>query len=418
MIENNRRSARKRRVINKKKFVFSSFILLAIIIGAVVFAGKLLENSNKKDVDIYNENIAQTSVKQIKEEKPVKNELTLVAGGDLLIHDTVFKAAMTSNTSYDFTPMFSEVKHFFEEADIGIINLEVPVAGNIYAPSNYPNFNSPVELLDAVKDMGIEVVSTANNHALDKGLTGLNETIKNARARELNVVGTYDSEDTKPIIMDKNDIKIGIASYTYGTNGIKIPNSAPYCVNIIDKDKMLSDINYMKEKQVDFIVFCMHFGQEYQLEQNTAQEDLVKFLVENGVDVVFGSHPHVPQPYKIIETTDEEGNIRKSFVIYSLGNFISNQVDYYTKLGGIATVKLSKEGNIKTLESYNVTPIYTYLKTISGKKTFKVVPLEKAIYEYDNKNIDTYSESEITTFKKLFNDTSSIYEKYSVSEEN
>jgi len=397
---------RKKYKVNYSKLVISITVILLVILGTVFGISKAFNND--KDIDIYADGENKIEEEIVKE--PEEYKLTISAGGDLLIHDTVFKSVKNADGTYNFDPIFADIKYVFEESDVSMINLEVPVAGNIYPPSNYPNFNSPVELLDGVKNMGVDIISTANNHALDKGLNGLNETIKNAQSKELKVVGTYLTEDTKPLIIEENNIKLGIASYTYGTNGIPIPKAAPYCVNIIDKDKMKADIDYMKSEGVDYIIFSMHFGQEYQTMQNQTQEELVDFLVSNGVDIVFGSHPHVPQPYQIKDVTLEDGTQKQAFVIYSLGNFVSHQSDYYTKLGGIATVTVTKKGEEKKIESYKVTPIYTYIKTVSGKKQFKVVPLEKAIYEYDN-GVTTYSASEYNNFKKMLEDTNYIYEK-------
>lgn len=394
--------------INYAKFSMSIGILILVILLTVFAISKLVKKSSD-NVNIYKENETLTNENETPKE-PEEYTLKIAAGGDLLIHDTVFKSVQASDGTYNFDPIFEDIKYIFEEADLSLINLEVPVAGNIFKPSNYPNFNSPVELLDGVKNMGIDVVSTANNHALDKGIKGLNETIKNAESKGLEVVGTYLDDNTKPLIIERNNIKVGIAAYTYGTNGIAIPKDAPYCINIIDKDKMKEDIDYMDKQGVDFKIFCMHFGQEYQTTQNKTQEDLADFLVQNGVDIVFGSHPHVPQPYEIKTVTEENGTERQAFVIYSLGNFVSHQSDYYTKLGAVASVTVSKKGNEKKLVEHKVTPIYTYIKTLNGKKNFKVVPLEKAIYEYDS-GVTTYSEKEYTSFKKMLEDTRYIYDK-------
>lgn len=399
---------KKKYKVNYAKFVPAILIIISVLVAVGVLVTRLSDRDNKQ-VDVYSSNSDNTSKVEETPKEPEEYKLKISAGGDLLIHDTVFKSVQTSD-GYNFDPIFSDIKYIFEESDLSLINLEVPVAGNIFKPSNYPNFNSPVELLDAVKNMNIDVVSTANNHALDKGIKGLNETIKNAESKDLKVVGTYLTDDTKPLIIEKNNIKIGIAAYTYGTNGIAIPKDAPYCINIIDKEKMKSDIDYMNSEGVDFKIFCMHFGQEYQTTQNKSQEDLANFLVDNGVDIVFGSHPHVPQPYEIKTVKNSDGTEKQAFVIYSLGNFVSHQSDYYTKLGAVASVNVSKKGDKKKIDSYKVTPIYTYIKTSGGKKNFKVVPLEKAIYEYDN-GVKTYSEKEYTSFKKMLSDTNYIYEK-------
>ena len=401
------RRTRNKYYINYKRFIPSVIIIVLLIVG-IIFGFKTIVRKNK-NVDVYSYNSIGNEENIVKE--PEEYKLKISAGGDVLIHDTVFKSVKNSDSTYNFDPIFSDIKYIFEESDVSMINLEVPVAGNIFAPSNYPNFNSPVELLDGIKNMGIDIVTTANNHALDKGIKGLNETIKNAQSKDLKVAGTYLTEDTNPLIFEKNNIKLGIAAYTYGTNGIPIPSSAPYCINIIDKEKMKKDIDYMKDQDVDFIIFCMHFGQEYQLTPNSTQQDLVDFLVSNGVDIVFGSHPHVPQPYQIKKVTLEDGTEKEAFVIYSLGNFVSHQSDYYTKLGAVASVTVSKKGNDKNLVEHKVTPIYTYIKNIGGRKNFKVVPLEKAIYEYDN-GVSTYSQNEYNSFKKMLTDASSVYEKF------
>lgn len=399
---------RKNQRNNKNKRKIFGILLLLIIasVACVIYFATGIEKTNKENkVKIYTEE----ELAKIEEENREYN-IKITAGGDLLIHNTVYNSVKKPDGTYDFNPIFSEVKYLFEEADLSILNLEVPVAGNIYALSNYPMFNSPTELLDAVKNMGVDVVSTANNHALDKGLTGLSETIKNATKKEIKVVGTYNTSDTSPIIIEKNNIKIGIAAYTYGTNGIPIPSKAPYCVNIIDKAKMKTDIDFMDENKVDIKIFLMHFGQEYQLTPNMEQQNLVKYLSDNGVDIIFGSHPHVPQAYVKRTITTLNGERKDQFVIYSMGNFVSGQVDYYTKLGGVATVNIKKhKGKVSITES-TVMPIYTYQKYINGKRTFKVIPLEKAVKDYEN-GVSSYSSTEYNNFKKYLNDTKYVYEK-------
>lgn len=397
--------------------LFTSILFISILIIGIIYFIKLGMNKfgNKDGLDninIYKEtNNAEISTTPEPSKTPEKYTLSVSAAGDLLIHDTIFKSVKLTDGTYNFKPIFENIKYIFEESDLSVINLEVPVAGNKFAPSNYPSFNSPVELLDGVKDMGIDIVSTANNHALDKRYAGLEATIENALKRDIKVIGTARTkEETKPVIIEKNNIKIGMASYTFGTNGIPIPTDYPFCVNIIDKEKMLEDIKYMKTNGADFIFFSVHFGQEYQLDPNNTQKDLVDFLIKNGTDVIFGSHPHVPQPYELRDVTLEDGTKKQAFVIYSLGNFVSNQTDYYTKLGAVATVNLSKQGQEKKIENYKVTPIYTYVKKGAGINTFKVVSLEKAIYEYD-KGIKTYSSVDITSFKKLLNDANFVYDK-------
>lgn len=407
-----RKELRKKKKIIKLSII-TILILLILITGTFIYINKVNKSNKSNNVNIYNnENVEIYTEEELKaiEEANKEYNISIAAGGDLLIHNTVYDSVKQSDGTYDFDSIFSEVKYLFEDADLSIINLEVPVAGNIYPLSNYPTFNSPVELLDAVKNMGIDIVSTANNHALDKGLTGLNETIKNAEARGLEVVGTYDTSDTSPAIIEKNNIKIGIAAYTYGTNGISIPSDAPYCVNIIDKEKMKEDIDYMDENGVDVKIFVLHFGQEYQLTPNSTQQELVEYLSDYGVDIIFGSHPHVPQAYTKREITTLDGETKDQFVIYSMGNFVSGQVDYYTKIGGVATVNITKKAGKISITKSTVTPIYTYLKYVNGERTYKVVPLEKTIEEYEN-GVSTYSSTEYNNFKQYLSDAKYVYEK-------
>lgn len=387
--------------------VFAILILCAGIyfIYNAFNPNKTNEKPKTDEIKVYTEEELK-AIEEAKKEYKIK----ITAGGDLLIHNTVFDSVKKSDGTYDFKPIFKDVKYLFEDSDLSILNLEVPVAGNIYKPSNYPMFNSPVELLDAVKDMGVDVVSTANNHALDKRLAGLKETIKNATAKGIEVVGTNDTDDTSPLIIEKNNIKIGIAAYTYGTNGIPIPDEAPNCVNLIDKEKMKQAIEYMEKEGVEVKIFVMHFGQEYQLTPNDTQKDLVKFLSDYGVDIIFGSHPHVPQPYVKRQITTLKGEKKDQFVIYSMGNFVSGQIDYYTKLAGVATVNITKKAGKISIDETEVTPIYTYLKYVNGKRTFKVVPLEKSIKDYES-GVSAYSSTEYTNFKKYYSDTKGVYEK-------
>ena len=371
-----------------------SLILISFIIIAVLCTACTNSLSIESTIKI-----TAPSAKPSIPPPPVEYTVKVTAAGDLLIHNTIYNSARKPDGSYDFNPIFSEVKFLFQEADLSIVNLEVPVAGNIFPPSNFPNFNSPPALLDAVKNMGVDVVSTANNHALDKGFAGLQETIKNAADRGITVVGTYMSEDTKPLIVEKNNIRLGVASYTYGTNGIPLPSSAPYCVNVIDEEKMLADIMYMKEKSADFIIFNMHFGNEYQTKQNAAQEDVVNFLFENGADVIFGSHPHVPQPMEERIITLSDGFEKKVFVVYSMGNLVAHQDGYYTKLGGVASVTLSKKGTVTNLLESKITPVYTHRDT----NGFKIMPLEKTMLEYKQ------GSSEYARYKKMLEDANDIF---------
>ena len=369
------------------------------IIGIVVIVSILFVSfifSSPKEIEVvYKDNLIEKEFVYEKE-----NTLTISAAGDVLMHMPVLNSAKTGNT-YDFTNMYKGVKHLFDRADLSMINLEVPVAGNKLAISSYPMFNSPVEVLDGLKYLGIDVISTANNHSLDKSYKGLETTIENIKQKEMLWTGTARNlDEAKPLIITKNNIKVGVISYTYGTNGIPVPSSKPYCVNLIDENKIKSDIEYLKTNNVDFIVSNIHFGIEYQTKPSTYQKETVDFLVENGVDAIFGSHPHVPQPYEIRYNEKLDKNV---FIIYSLGNFVSNQDWATTQIGGIAEIKLYKKGNIKDVTSAIVHPIYTYN---NNSRNHKVVSLREVV---NTQGI--YTGAQMQMFKKALNDVKYIYNK-------
>ena len=147
-----------------------------------------------------------------------------------------------------------------------------------------------------------------------------------------------DEQDRQKLrIINKNGIKLAFLSYTYGTNGIPVPTGKDFLVNLINRETMKEEIHQAK-KEADVVVMSIHWGNEYQRIPTTEQKDLASFLANEGVDIIFGSHPHVLQPMEWIQTNDG----RKTFVIYSLGNFISGQYNDYKDIGGLATIDITK----------------------------------------------------------------------------
>ncbi|HAQ07976.1 MAG TPA: capsular biosynthesis protein [Bacillus bacterium] len=301
--------------------------------------------------------------------------IKLGAIGDILIHDTVYEDAFT-NSGYDFKPMLSNVKDYLLEPDLLLANQETILGGIDLGLSSYPMFNSPVEVGDALIDAGVDIVSNANNHSLDKAEKGVLKSISYMETAGLPYVGSFKNpEDQRRLrVLNKNGIKVAFLSYTYGTNGIPVPKGKDHLVNLIDHSLMQAEIKRAKE-QSDIVVMSIHWGNEYQRFPTVDQEELAQFLVDEGVDIIFGHHPHVLQPMEWLEAQDG----RKAFVVYSLGNFLSGQMWDYKDIGGLATIAITKQittaGTQTTLANPGFLPTFV---SSSRQSSYRVVPLREA----------------------------------------
>ncbi len=311
-------------------------------------------------------------------------EAKLIAVGDIMMHSPQTRSGYDpQRKTYDFKGFFTEVKDILSQGDWVIGNLETPLAGAESGYTGYPLFNAPAELADAIKNAGFNILTTANNHALDRGEKGLIKTIENLRDRGLLSAGTATSaaEAEKILMVEKNNIKMAILSYSYGTNGIPIPKGKNYLVNLIDEKKIVKDIGKAREQGADVITVCLHFGDEYQRQPNTQQKNLVDSLIKAGADIILGSHPHVVQPYKIFEVPGKNGKPRKAVAIYSMGNFISNQTRKYTDIGVIFEVGIRKKFPENTVEiaDVNAIPTWVHRYALNGKLNFRVLPIETVV---------------------------------------
>jgi len=313
---------RKKYKINYIKMIRST-ILLILIISAIVLLVKSIIRTNKSQDNL------ETGATPIVEKIPDDIKVNLVAIGDIMCHNTNIKAAYNASTkTYDFSPVFKNVSPYINKADIAIGNLETTFAGEDRGYSGYPTFNSPKELGIAIKDIGVDVLSTANNHSMDKGAKGVISTIDTLDEIGISHTGTYKSKEDqdKILVKDVNGLKIAFISFTYGTNGIQIPEGKEYLINLIDENLILDQINLAKNENVDLIVACMHWGVEYSQKQNKEQEKLADLLFNNGVDIIIGNHAHVIEPMEKRKITLSDGTEKDVFVIYALGNFVSGQV--------------------------------------------------------------------------------------------
>nr|WP_263326681.1 CapA family protein [Neobacillus sp. Marseille-Q6967] len=358
----------------KKKAIFPSVLIIVtcIVVASLLFIQQRNQSAAKAAVHPINDHSTRS---QSVMSRTLTEKMTIGAIGDILIHDTVYKDAF-NGTTYDFNPIFANVKGILEIPDILTANQESMLGGVEIGVSSYPTFNSPHQVADALVNTGVDIVSMANNHTLDKGERGILSATDYLNSIGLPHVGSFlNEEDRKKLrIINKNGIKLAFLSYSYGTNGIPVPDGKDFLVNLINRDIMKEEIHRAK-KEADVVVMSIHWGNEYQRIPTEEQKDLARFLANEGVDIIFGSHPHVLQPMEWIQTDDG----RKAFVIYSLGNFISGQMRDYKDIGGMATVEITKNvtesGNSVELSN----PVF-YPTFVSSQRFrhYQVVPLEKA----------------------------------------
>ena len=294
------------------------------------------------------------------------SQMTIGMIGDILLHNPLY-------TYEDYAYSFEEVKAPLEEIDFLLANQESMPAGDLFPYSGYPAFNSPAHIIEGLKNVGVDMVSIANNHTLDRSEKGILAAIENIKSYDMPYVGAYTSEkdQNEPRIMTVNGITLGILAYTYGTNGIPTPVGKDYLVARIDPDRISREVAELK-KLVDVAVVSMHWGNEYELTPNESQVDLAQVVADAGGDIIFGHHPHVLQPFD--KLTGINGN--DTHVFYSLGNFYSGQKFEYTDIGGIARLTIEKNpnaaGNPISIHDASFHPT-----AVSKDKQgiFKVVPL-------------------------------------------
>ena len=382
-------------------------IELAILLGLV---GIYVSNNNVKN-SIEQED--DWSKKKELAEKEEIYKLSMIMVGDNIIHSSIYKDANDGNGGYDFTKMYELIQPIVSSYDIAYYNQETILGGKELGVNDYPTFNSPQEVGDAMIDAGFNLVSLANNHTMDSGEKAVlaSRTYWDSK-KDVLAVGSYASdEDRNQLrIMKKNHITYTMLNYTYGTNGISVPSGQEYLVNVWPvhgndpntdyeyqnyKEQVKKDIEIVRDK-VDVLIVAMHWGMEYTDEPTEYEKDMAKYLASLGVEIIIGTHPHVIQPVTWIDDT---------LVIYSLGNFLSAQYqnDNYNKMVGLMSsleiYKTVKGDEVSiTIENVDNDLVYTYYK---NWRNFKVVPFSRA-------DIGNY----LPDYKSIYERYKAVVQKY------
>lgn len=394
----------------KRKYVI--FILMALI-GSIFFfsACNLTPDTtvSKDGTTPYEETEPSNN---IIEEEVIENKIvtsTILATGDIMFHMPQVRAAYEANNkTYDFTDVFKYVKRHIESADLSISNFETVTAGSEIGFSGFPNFNSPEATLIAIKDAGFQVLTTANNHCLDQGKKGLINTIDAIGEQDMKNIGTYKEPDTPMLIEEINEIKLALLSYTYGFNGMEYTlteEEQGYMVNKIDEDKIKTDIESAKVLGADMVVVFIHWGNEYQGEPSEEQIELGRKMVEWGANIIFGSHPHVIQKTEIINHDGKD-----NFIIYSMGNFLSNQRkeimnNKYTEDGIMVKVEIEKDFSKGETIIKDIKYIPTWVRRYkdNNRLKYEIIPIEDFL---EDEGLQVrLKENETIRIKESFHDT-------------
>ncbi len=397
-------------------------ILLVVFIAVAIFYyfkdkndyQNLLDTS-KQELENEMEKVAEEDENNKNTQEKTDTTFTLAAIGDIMCHNSQFKDAYNSETStYDFSYVFDNISTYTKTADLCVGNLETTFAGEEKGYSGYPQFNTPDNLAYELKGIGLDVLTTAGNHALDTGYTGLSRTIDVLKDADISHLGTYQSQEEQDKVLIKfvKGLKIAFVNYTYGTNGIPVPKDKTYCVNLINKELISKQLDVAKSQDPDIIIACMHWGNEYQTKQNSTQMELADFLIQNGADIILGTHPHVLQPYEKRTVTLENGSTRNGFVAYSLGNFISDQNAKYTRSSIILDLTITKhvDGTV-SVDNINPIPIYMYKDNSVKSQKMKLIDVNKIIYNYENYLDNTITEKLYNSMKTELYNINSILNK-------
>ncbi len=370
--------AKKRKKVKLKKRVFLLLFIALITLVLFIFNDnpKRIKSGNK-DSKVFVDTVVKFS-DNINNHMVLKKKMSLFAVGDVLIHESVYKDAYNKGT-YNFSKMFTDIEPIIKNYDLKFCNQESTIGGKALGISGYPSFNSPDEIGDDIVKLGFNLISLANNHALDRGENAILYSNAYWKTKDVITAGAYSSEKERDEvhIYEKNGIKYAFFAYTTISNA-KIKKD--YLVNRYSAKKAKSDISKVKDK-VDVIIVSMHWGVEYKNEPTESQKQIAEYLSSLGVNVIIGTHPHVVEPVTFIDNT---------LVIYSLGNFISNQLSIGLNPGiglmvGVDIV-LNDDGSV-TFENLYKELILAYAE---HSTKFRVIPFSKLTDKElkDHKNVE------------------------------
>lgn len=355
------------------------FMQLALLVSVVLLASALPYKPAEKDHA---------------RQAPAAHEITLLFAGDIMQHMPQVEAAWDSeHQAYNYDTCFGFVRPVLSAAGLAIANLETTLGGKPY--SGYPAFSSPDALVNGMLYAGIDIVGTANNHCCDRGRTGIERTAAVLDSLGMIHMGTYKNAESyrknNPLVIHTRGFRLAMLNYTYGTNGIPVPENN--VVSLIEKERMLTDLRAAHDSAVDMTIVFVHWGIEYERQPNAFQKDIASFLFANGADIIIGSHPHVIQP---MEWRHSDTLKKDQLVVWSLGNYVSNQRKRFTDGGTMFKVTLHKQAGKTTIKDAGYQLTWVYNPVVDGKRQYYILPAAR--FENDTVLLDKPSRNDLKLF--------------------
>ncbi|MFO7636980.1 MAG: CapA family protein [Clostridia bacterium] len=342
---------------------------------------KTVEPAPEEPVD----NTPAPAEETTKPEETREESFTMLVVGDNLYHDATLASAYDPDAgTYDFTPFYRYVKPYIQAVDLAVANLEVVIAGKEQRFTGYPESNRPDEALHALKDAGFDLLLTANNHSLDRGVPGLVRTIEKIEEYGMLSTGTQTDPEIRWTDVEAKGLTIRNMCYTFALNGneYKMRDDQSYMVNMLDEKMIKAHIDRARMEEVDLIVVYLHWGVEYVLEPHRWQEEFAVRLFEYGADIIFATHAHVVQKSEVHHI-----NGKDRYIIYSTGNFVSNFTrndtsqrsnKLYTEDGVMVQATFTiREDNSVILEEVVHIPTWVYIhRDGQDKRRYAIIPVK------------------------------------------
>ena len=374
--------------MNSKYFFL--FVFIATVVYWLINPFYTIPNYNKNDDPVITEIIDSTVT------------VSFSSVGDIMCHSTQYNYAWVEKDSFDFNPMFSVIGDYLRGKDILIGNLETVLAGETKSYSGYPYFNSPNSLAESLKETGFDFLTTANNHSNDQGFNGVKRTLEELRQINIVPLGTSSLDsNTNYNYFVRKGLRFGLLSYTYGTNYKENSRNPRKYVNYIDTLRIRKDIDELRLKGTEVIIVLFHFGEQYKKYISKYQKRIVDKTISYGADIILGSHPHIVQKFEKYKANN--ANLDSGLVVYSLGNFVSNQRWRYSDGGVVFNFNITK--NIYTDSVYvsdiNFLPIWVFKGETDRGKEYIILPAG----EYGNTSYNYLTEADVDSMKKSYYDT-------------
>ena len=414
-----RAEARKKRELAHKRMMFRLGLAAAVIVacGLLIWlvaadANRSAGGANSTPADSEADTTTQTTAAATKAPREDRTTISVAVAGDLNVNSSTVMAGRTAS-GYDYSLVFQDVAPLLSNADLTVLNFEGNLCGTPYGQENA---SAPQEMMEALSDMGVDMIQVANSYSIRNGLLGLNATLNGIRAAGMEPLGAYANENEFKAsqgftLKEVNGVKVAFVAFTKGMNNLGLPAGSEDCVNVlyedyatsyqnVDEDKINSILRDVRDADPDYTIALLHWGSEYNDEYSETQEEIRELLFAGGVDAIVGTHAHRVQA---VEFDQEAG----TFTAYSLGDFFSDTVEAGTNYSVVLNLQITRDnttGETK-LTDYTCTPIYNMTPQESGETALRLVRTKNAMEAYDigiyNRISDELYESMAYTLERI-----------------